>query len=93
MTAGLALAVLTMFIRSVFRAVELSGGFNSTLFNEQIPFMILEGPMVIIAYTTLTALHPGIGFHGSWHEADFKFWTRKNTALEKNDPVLTDEQP
>ena len=73
---GLGLAVLTIFIRSVFRVAELSGGFNGKLFNEQIPFMILEGPMIIIACTAMSALHPGISFQGSWHEADFIFWTK-----------------
>lgn len=73
---GLVVAVLTIFIRSVFRVAELSGGFNGKLFNEEIPFMILEGPMVIIACTAVSIFHPGIAFQGSWHEADFIFWTK-----------------
>ncbi len=96
---GLGLAVLTIFIRSVFRVAELSGGFNGKLFNEQIPFMILEGPMIIIACTAMSTLHPGIAFQGSWHEADFIFWrkiTFRNqemiTADEKPSPAISDEE-
>ncbi len=96
---GLGLAVLTIFIRSVFRVAELSGGFNGKLFNEQIPFMILEGPMIIIACTAMSALHPGIAFQGSWHEADFIFWTkitfrnqRMVAADEKTSPAISDEE-
>lgn len=82
------LVVLTIFTRSAFRVVELSGGFNGKLFNEQIPFMVLEGPMVIITIMALTILHPGFSFQWSWHEADFifrdfKYWHKKGPA-EKN---------
>ena len=38
--------------------------------------MILEGPMVIIACTAVSAFHPGFAFQGNWHEADFVFWTK-----------------
>ena len=84
---GLGLAGLTIFIRSVFRVAELSGGFNGKLFNEEIPFMILEGPMVIIACIAMSALHPGIAFQGSWHEADFIFWTKFTFRNQKLLPM------
>jgi hypothetical protein len=45
---GLCTATLTIFIRSVFRVAELSGGFRGPLANNQISFMILEGAMVCI---------------------------------------------
>jgi len=71
---GLVVAVVTIFARSVYRCVELSGGFNGTLFvSDEVVFMILEGTMIAIACITLTALHPVVCFQGSWHEADFKF--------------------
>lgn len=96
---GLGLATLTIFIRSVFRVAELSGGFNGKLFNEEVPFMILEGPMIIIACTAVSAFHPGFAFQSCWHEADFVFWTRftlKNrkmpAAEEKPNPATSDEE-
>ena len=30
--------------------------------------------MIVIASVTLTALHPGVAFQGSWAEADFTVW-------------------
>lgn len=80
---GLALATLTIFVRSTFRVAELSGGFNSSLANNQVSFMILEGAMVTIASTCLTVLHPGVAFQGSWKAADFTFRKRKDGDPEK----------
>jgi len=49
--------------------------------------MVLEGAMIIIACLTLTLLHPGIGFQGSWEEANFVFrtWTKARRAATKED--------
>jgi hypothetical protein len=44
-------------------------------------FMILEGAMITIATTCLTALHPGISFQGAWHEVNFSFRARKEKLL------------
>lgn len=94
MGAGLGIAVLTIFTRSVFRCAELSGGFNGKLFNDQITFMILEGPMIIMACTALTLFHPGIAFQGHWHDANFSYrpfpWTKKHPHF--NMKTLSDEQ-
>lgn len=56
--AGLAIATLTIFVRSTFRVAELQGGFHSKLANDEISLMVLEGAMVAIACTCLTFLHP-----------------------------------
>lgn len=68
---GLCLAVATIFIRSVFRVAELSGGFRGPLANNQISFMVLEGIMIVIATSCLTILHPGFFFREAWSAADF----------------------
>ncbi|KAI9744389.1 MAG: hypothetical protein M1818_001918 [Claussenomyces sp. TS43310] len=82
---GLFVATLTIFIRSVFRCAELSGGFHGPLANNQISFMILEGTMVAIAALCLTILHPGLCFKGFWSSANFKLRGDKNSmAPEKN---------
>ncbi len=44
-------------------------------------FMILEGAMITIATTCLTALHPGISFQGAWHEVNFSFRTKKEQLV------------
>ncbi|KAI4152179.1 MAG: hypothetical protein L6R39_001877 [Caloplaca ligustica] len=63
---ALAVATLTIYIRSCFRVAELQGGFDGELANDQITFMVLEGTMVSIACIALTAVHPGFVFGSSW---------------------------
>lgn len=59
---ALGIATVCLFIRTVLRSVELSGGFGGRLANSQAQFMILDGVMVIVASVCLTVMHPGIGF-------------------------------
>ncbi|KAM3065304.1 phospholipid-translocating ATPase rsb1 [Clarireedia jacksonii] len=71
--AGLALATTTIFIRSTYRCIELSGGFHGTLFrSHEEEFMVLEGVMIVIATLALTVFHPGLAFKGAWNELNFK---------------------
>ncbi|KAF4622654.1 hypothetical protein G7Y89_g14372 [Cudoniella acicularis] len=70
---GLVVATVTIFVRSVFRVAELSGGFDGPLANDQVSFMILEGAMIVIATSALTFLNPGLCFQGGWEAANFKF--------------------
>ncbi|KAL2073396.1 hypothetical protein VTL71DRAFT_10720 [Oculimacula yallundae] len=89
---GLAVATVTIFIRSVYRIAELSGGFNSHLFtDDEVAFMILEGVMIITACGCLTALHPAVCFQGVWHETNFVFRTSRNGA-EKISYETSDEE-
>ena len=66
-------AGLFIFIRSVFRCAELSGGFNGPLANDEVTFMVLEGTMIALACILLTAFHPGlaVGTEG-WSAASWK---------------------
>lgn len=63
---GLAVSTVLIFIRSIHRVVELQGGFSGKVANNQASFMILEGPMILIAVIALTFYHPGIVFGGLW---------------------------
>ncbi|KUJ10118.1 RTA1-domain-containing protein [Mollisia scopiformis] len=63
---GLLLATVTILIRSIFRVVELTGGFHGRLWNDEVAFMCLDGTMVATAYIFLTVFHPGLAFHGRW---------------------------
>jgi hypothetical protein len=60
----------------------LAKGFGSQLANEEIPFMILEGPMIILATTLMTAFHPGRAFGAKWVDAG---WTWKTPRVERSD--------
>ncbi|PLB36248.1 RTA1 domain-containing protein [Aspergillus candidus] len=64
--AGLAVATITIFVRSFFRVFELKGGFDSRLANDEVALMILESGMVAIACICLTVLHPGVAMGRAW---------------------------
>ncbi|KAI9678275.1 MAG: hypothetical protein M1817_006220 [Caeruleum heppii] len=74
---ALGTATVAILIRSVFRVAELSQGFEGSLANDQSTFMVLDGAMIIVACTELTALHPGFAFQGNWGTANFRLRTRK----------------
>ncbi|KAM0259116.1 hypothetical protein ACHAQJ_003487 [Trichoderma viride] len=59
---ALGAAVVLIFIRSVYRVAELQQGFNGPIANDEVSFMILEGPMIFLAVVAMTVLHPGIAF-------------------------------
>ncbi|KAL3464875.1 RTA1 like protein-domain-containing protein [Aspergillus heterothallicus] len=56
----IALSTLLVYIRCIFRVVELNGGFDSQLANDEIAFMVLEGAMISIMCICMTAMHPGV---------------------------------
>lgn len=61
-------AVLTIFIRSIFRVAELQGGFQSALANDEVDLMILESAMISIAVICMTVAHPSICIGRVWRE-------------------------
>jgi hypothetical protein len=66
---ALGAAVVLIFIRSVYRVAELNQGFDGPIANDEVSFMILEGPMILLAVLAMTVLHPGIAFGGKWSSA------------------------
>lgn len=93
--AAIATATITIFARCIFRVLELNGGFNGPLANNEVTFMILEGPMIIIASAVLTVFHPGICFRGRWHEADWNKGKKQAAAAKWNGEMSSaeSEQP
>jgi len=53
--------------------------------------MVLDGVMVILACTCLTACHAGWAFQGRWQEANFHFHpdTKKATASDAENASAT----
>ncbi|KAJ5216412.1 RTA1-domain-containing protein [Penicillium cinerascens] len=80
--ASLILATITIFVRSVFRVAELKGGFHSSLANDEVLFMILEGAMIVIATLCLTVFHPGVCFDGQWGETKWTFRQSRGSDME-----------
>ncbi|KAG2113961.1 RTA1 like protein-domain-containing protein [Suillus clintonianus] len=60
MICGMALCVLCIFIRSIYRTVELAGGWFGPVITTERYFDWLDGAMVTIAIYTLNFIHPGI---------------------------------
>ncbi len=77
-------ATIFIFVRSCFRVAELKEGFDGKLANDEVTFMILEGAMIILAVISLTILHPGTCFQGSWHQANFSIRASKDRARAQN---------
>ncbi|KAJ4303028.1 hypothetical protein N0V90_001919 [Kalmusia sp. IMI 367209] len=59
-------ATVLIFIRCVYRVAELWNGFDSHLANDELTFMIFEGPMIILAVGLMTVFHPGRVFGDLW---------------------------
>jgi len=122
---ALSVAAALVFVRTVYRVVELSGGFtgeflwcivvarfnhadlcSGALANDEITFMIFEGPMIILASVLLTVFHPGIVFRGgNWERCDFtvlprssrqktedSWWRRKATVESDPESNIADFQ-
>ncbi|KAH7912843.1 RTA1 like protein-domain-containing protein [Hygrophoropsis aurantiaca] len=48
-----------LFIRAVYRTVELTDGWNGRIISTQVYFNVLDGGMVTLAIYTLNIFHPG----------------------------------
>ena len=78
--AALSISTLAILIRCSFRVAELSGGFNGSLANNQISFMILDGAMMVITVTLLTTAHPGFTIGAIWQAGNFRLRRAKKTS-------------
>ncbi|KAJ7171191.1 RTA1-like protein [Mycena filopes] len=59
MIAALSFSTLVLFIRSIYRIIELSGGWNGPVIQTEVYFIVLDGGMVSLASYTLNIFHPG----------------------------------
>jgi hypothetical protein len=59
-------ATVLIFVRCLYRVAELWDGFSGHLANEEVTFMIFEGPLIILAITAITLFHPGRVFGDLW---------------------------
>jgi hypothetical protein len=66
-----------MLTRCAFRIAELSAGFKGKIWFDERDYMVLEGGMVSLCVLLLTFIHPGFGFSGRYHDADFKLRLKK----------------
>ncbi|KAK8078741.1 RTA1 domain protein [Apiospora phragmitis] len=80
LVGALAAAVFLIIVRSAYRLAELQGGFHGKLANNEVVFMIIEGPMVILACAALVAFHPGLALKGHWDMKGFKAPQQSNVT-------------
>ncbi|KAI0093552.1 RTA1-domain-containing protein [Irpex rosettiformis] len=67
MLLGLGLSSLFIFIRSVYRTIELSDGWGGQIISTQVLFNVLDGAMITLAVFTINIFHPGF-LLGNGHE-------------------------
>ncbi|CDK25497.1 unnamed protein product [Kuraishia capsulata CBS 1993] len=59
---AISIAVLFVFIRCIYRLVELSEGWTGFLIEHEVYFMILDALMMCLAILLMTIYHPGFVF-------------------------------
>lgn len=84
---ALAVATITIFVRSTYRVAELQQGFHGALANNEVGYMIAESLMIITATAALTAFHPGVAFGGKFKEANFSVRGRKSPRQAKLESI------
>jgi hypothetical protein len=62
-------ATIFIYVRCIYRVAELWDGFGGHLANDEVTFMIFEGPMIILAITAITVFHPTRVFGDLWDPA------------------------
>ncbi|KAF7325174.1 hypothetical protein MKEN_00561300 [Mycena kentingensis (nom. inval.)] len=58
--AALAFSTTVLFIRSVYRTIELTDGWNGRIIHTELYFNVLDGGMVVLAIYTWNFVHPGM---------------------------------
>ncbi|KIM54062.1 hypothetical protein SCLCIDRAFT_1222277 [Scleroderma citrinum Foug A] len=56
---AMAFSTTCLFIRAVYRTIELTDGWNGRIISTQLYFNVLDGGMVVLAIFTLNIFHPG----------------------------------
>lgn len=59
---AITICVLFIFVRCVYRVVELSEGWTGFLMTHETYFLVLDGLMVLLGALSLTIVHPGFAF-------------------------------
>ncbi|KAJ7747832.1 RTA1-domain-containing protein, partial [Mycena metata] len=59
MIAALAFSTLVLFIRSIYRIIELANGWHGHIIHTEVYFNVLDGGMVVLAIFTINFAHPG----------------------------------
>jgi len=59
MVLGVGLSTLCMFIRGIYRTIELSNGWGGRIISTESYFIALDGSMIVLSMLALSVFHPG----------------------------------
>ncbi|KAG8948797.1 hypothetical protein FRC04_009260 [Tulasnella sp. 424] len=59
MLLGLVIATVFIYVRSIYRTIELLDGWNGPIITNETLFNVLDGTQILLAMVTLNVLHPG----------------------------------
>jgi hypothetical protein len=59
---GISGAYFAIFIRCIYRIIEMAGGWGNHIMQDQPSFLVLDSTLMLIATFLLTAFHPGLFF-------------------------------
>jgi len=59
MVLGIGLSSLAMFIRGIYRTIELADGWNGRIISVERYFIALDGSMIVLSLLALNIFHPG----------------------------------
>ncbi|KAF9564179.1 RTA1-like protein [Agrocybe pediades] len=60
MSGALLFSTTCLFIRAIYRLIELSDGWDGRIISTQVYFNILDATMIVLTMYTLNFLHPGL---------------------------------
>ncbi|KAK0451393.1 RTA1-domain-containing protein [Desarmillaria tabescens] len=60
MLGALTLSTFCLYIRAVYRIIELSDGWNGVIISTQVYFNVFDGAMVVLAIYIMNFAHPGL---------------------------------
>ncbi|KAJ7106695.1 RTA1 like protein-domain-containing protein [Mycena epipterygia] len=78
--AALAFSTLMLFIRSIYRIIELSTGWHGRIIQTEVYFNVLDGGMVVLAIFTMNLAHPGRLLGAQRPETRPKYGTRTDSG-------------
>jgi hypothetical protein len=60
MVGAMSFSSVLLFIRSVYRLIELSDGWTGRIIRTELYFDVLDGTMIVLAIYTINFIHPGM---------------------------------
>ncbi|EKM50076.1 uncharacterized protein PHACADRAFT_188436 [Phanerochaete carnosa HHB-10118-sp] len=86
-SAAMGFSTLTLFIRAIYRVIELADGWNGRVIATQVYFNVLDGAMVVLAMYSLAVFNPGYFLYSAQPAGDETDETDKEADKSPTIPV------